>query len=317
MVGLSNIQKEQIKDVLKGFCVKEVIKNPKVSIVVPAYNTEKYIIKCLKSLITQTLREIEIVVVNDGSTDCTEEIISFIANLDSRIKLINQPHSMQGAARNRGMHAAQGEYVGFVDSDDWVDEGYYETLYKGAVKYDSDIAIAANIRIGNGKTKKRLNIQQEKFVQSLQDKCDISNQAKNPCPTNKIYRKSLLVNNNIDWPEGVYCEDKLFTIQAVYYANGIVAVPDVHYYYFRNPSSTVKKTVKSEIKKREIDKNNAKKAVLDFLKQKHVSLKNQDFSAIKKEIKLGKISIFKVKESLNYIKYYLLGIRIFIKAISK
>jgi len=313
-VGLSNIQKEQIKDAVKGFCIRDNVNNPKVSIVVPAYNTEKYITKCLKSLISQTLKEIEIVVVNDGSTDGTQEIVSFIASLDSRIKLIYQTHAMQGAARNRGMQASAGEYVGFVDSDDWVDEDYYEKLYNAAIKYDSDIALAANIRIGNGKTKKRLNIQEEKFVQSLQDKCDISNQAKNPCPTNKIYRKTLLTNNNIVWPEGVYCEDKLFTIQAVYYANGIVAVPDIYYYYYRNPSSTVKKRIKTEVKKREIDKNNAKKAVLDFLKQKNVSLKNQDFSAIKKEIKLGKISVFKIKESLDNMKYYLFGIRVFVKA---
>lgn len=292
---------------IKENCIKEAFKNPKVSIIVPAYNTEKYISKCLLSLISQTLKEIEIIVVNDGSTDSTPFIIKKFSDADGRIKVITQTNQKQGAARNRGTEIATAEYIGFVDSDDWVDLDYFEKLYNTAKKYDSDIALATNVRIGNGKTKKRLNITNEEFVQSLQKKIDISNQVKNPCPTNKIYRRSMLLDNNIIWPEGVYCEDKLFTIQAIYYANGLVTVPNVYYYYYRNPNSTVN----SRAKKLTKDKNNAKLSVLNFLKDKNAQIRDCDFWAIKKEFRLFGIAIFRLEESLQIARISILGIKLF------
>ena len=100
----------------------------KVSVIVPVYNTEKYLQKCLDSLINQTLKDIEIICINDGSTDNSENIIRMFAKEDSRIKLINQENKKQGAARNAGMKIATGEYIGFVDSDDYVDLNYFERL---------------------------------------------------------------------------------------------------------------------------------------------------------------------------------------------
>lgn len=253
---------------LKKVTFDYAIENPKVSIIIPTYNNEIYLAKCLFSLAEQTLKDIEIIVVNDGSTDNTSSILKVFSDYDTRFKIINQNHLKQGAARNAGMRIAQGEYIGFVDSDDWVDLDYYEKLYNSAKKYDSDIALATNVRIGNGKTKKRLDISEEKFVVGLQEKIDISNQAKNPCPTNKIYKREMLLKNKITWPECVYCEDKLFTIQAIYYANGLVTVPNIHYYYYRNPNSTVNSKTKAHTIKKQKDKNSAKCAVLEFLKDK-------------------------------------------------
>jgi hypothetical protein len=138
----------------------------------------------------------------------------------------------------------------------------------------------------------------------LQDKIDISHQAKNPCPTNKIYRREMIEKNNITWPEGVYCEDKLFTIQAIYYVNGLVTVPEVNYYYFRNPSSTVNSKAKFNHK----DKNNARKAVVEFLKEKNADIKDEKFWFIKKEFKFLNFSIYLIKESLHKQKLYLFKI---------
>ena len=276
----------------------------KVSVIIPVFNTEKYISKCLSSLVNQTLDDIEIICVNDGSTDNSLEIIEKIANNDARIKIINQEHKKQGAARNAGLRIAEGEYIGFVDSDDWIDLNYYEMLYNTAKKYDADIALATNVRIGNGKTKKRLEITEEKTAETLQEKIDIGNQVKNPCPTNKIYRHSMLKENNIIWQEGVYCEDKLFTIQAIYYANKIVTVPDVNYYYFRNPNSTVH--TKSE--KHTLDKNNAKKAVLNFLREQNAQIRDKEFWAITDQKKFLSLPLLTKKESLKTAKYYLLGL---------
>lgn len=286
---------------------KKNVTDVKLSVIVPAYNSSKYISRCLDSLINQTLKEIEIVVVDDGSQDSTIQIVQEYQAKDSRIKLIEQEHRRQGAARNNGMKNACGEYIGFVDSDDWIDLEYYEKLYNAAKKYDSDIALAENLRVGNGKTKKRINIPEEIFVTKLQDKIDIGKQPSNPCPTNKIYRKSFLDANNIVWPEGCYCEDKMFRIQAVHYANGIAAVPEVHYYYFRNPNSTVKKRSKHHVKETKADKIKSKREVLEFLKSKKADIRDKDFWAITDICKIFGITLWIKKESLKTAKYYLFG----------
>lgn len=280
----------------------------KVSIIVPFFNTEKYIEKCLNSLVNQTLSDIEIICVNDGSTDNSMITVRRFALKDSRIKIIEQQNLKQGAARNNGMKIAQGEYIGFVDSDDWVDLDYFERLYNAAKKYDSDIALATNIRVGKRKSKKRLNITEEKVVSGLQDKFDICQQWKNECPTNKIYRHSMLKANKIVWPENCYCEDKLYTVQAVYYANSVVTVPNVNYYYFRNPNSTVNSKAKKHFKQLIDHKNNARRSVLAFLKGKNAQIRDKDFWAVKNEFRIMGVTIFKIEESLQTTRFVLFGI---------
>ena len=282
----------------------------KVSIIVPIYNTEKYIEKCLNSLVNQTLRDIEIICVNDGSTDNSMIIVRKFANKDSRIKIFEQENKKQGAARNAGMRIATGEYIGFVDSDDWVDLDYFERLYNAAKKYDSDIALATNIRVGKRKSKKRLNITEEKVVSGLQDKFDICQQWKNECPTNKIYRHSMLKANKIVWPENCYCEDKLYTVKAVYYANSVVTVPNVNYYYFRNPNSTVNSKAKKHFKQLIDHKNNARRSVLAFLKEKNAQIRDKDFWAVKNELRFCGIAIFRTAESLHTLSISILGIKL-------
>ncbi len=309
---------QNIVSELHGIFMPSGIENIKVSVIVPTYNNEKYLIRCLISLIKQTLKEIEIIVINDGSTDRTKELLDEFSKTDCRIKVIHQENKKQGAARNEGLKIAEGEYIGYVDSDDWVDLDYFEKLYNTAKKYNSDIALATNVRIGNGKTKKRLNIENEYFATSLQNKIDIGNQSKNPCPTNKIYKKSFLINNKINWQEGVFCEDKLFTIKAIYYANGIVSVPNVNYYYYRNPYSTVKIKEKNHLKKIKQDKENAKKLVLKFLKEKNANIRDKEFWADSFELKILGIPILKVKESINTKKYCLFSfIKVFERKINE
>ena len=131
--------------------------NVKVSVVVPVYNAEKYLERCLDSLRKQTLKEIEIICVNDGSTDGSGEILAEYAAHDKRIKVITQENQYIGAARNRGIEAARGEYIGFVDNDDWVSLNYFEDLYNAAKKYNTDIAIAAQSDVVILKEKSRLD----------------------------------------------------------------------------------------------------------------------------------------------------------------
>ena len=111
-----------------------------VSVIVPIYNVEKFLKRCLDSIINQTLKDIEIICVNDGSTDGSAEILDQYKNLDNRIIVLNCKNQGPSVARNTGMKIARGEYVSFVDSDDWIDNDFLEKLYVAAKKHDADAA---------------------------------------------------------------------------------------------------------------------------------------------------------------------------------
>ena len=108
--------------------------SPKVSILVPIYNVEKYLVECLESLVNQTLRDIEILCINDGSTDSSPEILRRFAAADARIKVIDKPNSGYGASMNRGLDEASGEFIGIVESDDYAEPDMFESLYTAAVE---------------------------------------------------------------------------------------------------------------------------------------------------------------------------------------
>ena len=285
--------------------ITEKVYSPKVSVIVPVYNAENYVERCMHYLLMQTLKEIEIIVINDGSTDNSMLPVKKLAELDSRIKIIEQENHLQGHARNRGIEIAQGEYIGFCDADDYVDYAYYEELYNAAKRNDADIALAENVRVSKTKYKRRLHIESEECFSDILGKLNVCNQHKNECPTNKIYRKNLLTDNNIFFAEGVYCEDKLFSLKAVYYANKIVTVPFVHYFYWENPNSTVN-AIKT--KKHIEDKKNARKSVLEFAKEKQIPVENWYFKAEKERIKFCGITLFVIMESTKSEKGYLFGL---------
>ena len=183
----------------------------KISVIIPVYNCEKFIEKCLQSLVNQTLTDIEIILVNDGSTDNSQKIIEKFS--DTRIKLINKKNGGQSSARNVGLDVANGEYIGFIDSDDWVDSDFFEKLYNTAKKYNADIAMTDFIRIGPTKYKKRLNISEEKIYEKIENKIKIANALKEGCIWNKIYKKEILTG--LKFNEGMYFEDGPFTIRAL------------------------------------------------------------------------------------------------------
>lgn len=279
--------------------------NPKVSIIVPVYNAERYIQRCMHYLIMQTLEEIEIIVINDGSTDTSIDAVKKLAEIDGRIKIINQDNKLQGAARNNGLNYVRSEYVGFCDADDYVDFYYYEKLYRAAKKHDADIALAEYVRIGLSKFKPRLNIATETVNETINEKINVCRQNRNECPTNKIYRTEYLRKNNVLFPEGMYCEDKLFSIKAVYYANKIVTVPKVRYFYWENPNSTVNAR---KTDKHVLDRIKAKQDVLAFAKEKNIPVKNWYFKAEKKRFSLFGIPIIVMKESTKSERICLFGV---------
>ena len=207
---------------------------PKVSIIVPVYNVEKFLQKCLDSIVEQTLKEIEIICINDGSPDNSLEILNEYASKDDRIIVISQENQGLSAARNAGLKIATGEYIGFVDSDDYIELNYYEKLYNTACKNDSDIALTTILK--HKKKYLRYNVlhKKEKVAYTLNDKMKISedNTHRIFYVWNKIYRKSLLDKYQMSFPVGRVFEDVLFNLKTIYYANSIVSVPNTKYNYF-------------------------------------------------------------------------------------
>lgn len=123
---------------------------PKVSVVVPCYNVKKFVQECLESLKRQTLRDIEFIVINDGSTDGTLDIIRAVTAGDSRFSVIDKKNSGYGDSVNHGINLALGDYVGIIESDDWVEPEMFETLYENAEKYDLDVSRTSFFVYENG-----------------------------------------------------------------------------------------------------------------------------------------------------------------------
>lgn len=112
-----------------------------ISVIVPVYKAEKYIERCICSILRQTFQNIEVILVDDGSPDKSGEICDMWALKDKRIKVIHQKNAGAGAARNAGLRVAKGEYIGFVDSDDWIEPQMYEVMYNAIEKYSADVGM--------------------------------------------------------------------------------------------------------------------------------------------------------------------------------
>lgn len=216
--------------------------NIKVSIVVPVYNAEKTLERCLDSLRKQTLKDIEIICVNDGSTDKSGEILAKYAAHDARFKIITQENKYIGAARNAGIDAATGEYVGFLDSDDWVSLDYYEDLYNQAKKYDADMAVAAQAYVFFNRVAQNFN--KTAYIMFLMKNDVLDNPAVDFWHVSrfvwdKIYRRSMLVQHNVrGTTRRVHFEDFIFVLQAEMYANRIAIAHHARHYLNRLIYST-------------------------------------------------------------------------------
>lgn len=239
---------------------------PKVSVIVPVYNVEKYLENCLETLISQTLKDIEIICINDGSKDSSPDILKKYALNDERIKIIDKHNEGLSAARNDGLNVATGEYIGFVDSDDWVDLNFYEKLYNAAKKHNAEVACGNIIRCGNRITKYKLKFENEQFITDNVEKLKATKIPKYNYVWNKIYKRTSLQNLNITFPYGRYYEDMCWSIKILYYLNGLVTVPECAYYYRRNEYSIV--STKSA--KHVSDAMESEKEMIEFAEEKHL-----------------------------------------------
>ncbi len=195
------------------FCGRGGGENPLLSIVVPVYNVEKYLSECLESLINQTLKNIEIIIVNDASPDGSEAIILEYAARDNRIVYIrHEENKRQGAARNTGIRAARGEYIAFVDSDDYVDTRLYEAGVRAFERHNVDIIMFSHCRFDENEKSKASVLPFYGNKKISADEYALKLNLFFVIACNKIYRLAHLRENNIFFPENIYFEDYSFWV---------------------------------------------------------------------------------------------------------
>ncbi|NQX66761.1 glycosyltransferase [Paenibacillus alba] len=222
--------------------------NPKVSVVIPLYNAEKFLVPCVESLVAQTLRECEFIFINDGSSDGSQQIIERFCKQDSRIRLINQNNQGVSMARNKGLEAAAGEYVGFVDADDYIDADMYETFYHAAKQEDYDVVITnfeselEGLKVVTSypfPVDTRLTreyIEREILTYFL--KSDQLNAV-----WNKLYKRKLIIDNDVKFPEKMALgEDGMFNMKFFVHAQ-TVTYKNYRGYHYREVEGSATRNI--------------------------------------------------------------------------
>lgn len=233
---------------------------------------EKYLPKCLESLIKQTLNDIEIICVNDGSMDDSLAILKEFASRDSRIRIIDNQHQGVAKTRNTGIEQSTGEYIGFVDSDDYIDIDFFEKLYNSATKSNSDIAIASILKHKNFFNIYNAKYTKEEIAITIQDKIKLCEDKKHFFfyAWNKIYHSGFIKENNIKFSEGQIYEDVMFAIKALYYSNKIISVYGTKYHYIEHENSLTKYKDKTGEKEQDLIK--AYSELQEFCNSKNIEI---------------------------------------------
>lgn len=216
--------------------------NIKVSILVPCYNSEKYIKKCINSILCQTLNDIEIICINDGSTDNTLKILQSFEKNNSKIKIIDKKNSGYGASLNLGFSISKGEYIGIVESDDFIEKNMYESLYENAKKYDLDISRCCFNYYSDEYIKEEHFdfIEKNKIFRPI-DNLSIFFQM--PSLWCSIYKRTFLKKNNIKFLEtpGASYQDLSFCFKVYFWAQRYMQTNECLLNYRQtNDSSSVK-----------------------------------------------------------------------------
>lgn len=207
---------------------------PKISVIVPVYNTEKYLEKCFDSLINQTMDDIEIIVVNDGSPDNSQEIIDrYVLQYPKIFKSVTQPNGGQASARNAALPLATGEFIMFVDSDDYIEPDTFEKTYNHASTHKLDILCFLWCDLSGGNK-----------INHVWNFADCPNDVKyilnTPSPCNKLFRRSLFEENNIRFAESYIYEDLALIPTVALYTDKIGFIDDCFYNYVFHENSTMR-----------------------------------------------------------------------------
>ncbi|MBM6781257.1 glycosyltransferase family 2 protein [Bacteroides mediterraneensis] len=309
--------------------------NIKISIIVPVYNVADYLEECLNSVLNQTLKNIEIIIINDGSTDDSPRILNKYKKYPS-ITIINQPNQGLSSARNTGIRHAVGEYIMFLDSDDWIDSDMCEKLYNKAKRFNVPLVICDMLQFwGNGKSASFNNLKtDESRIYNKEEIYELILSYKLGCHVvNKLYSKEYI--NQCLFDPGIYYEDQIFTFKVIEVCGQAVFINQALYKYRMRADSIIatpslkkiRDYIMSTKKCLEIVRKNKQLSCLYSLIQAY-AISNKTYALylanqindnkeiikyINREIPISNSltevffnSSLSLKNKLKYIKYYLL-----------
>lgn len=211
--------------------------SPIISVIVPVYNTAKYLQRCIKSILEQTFLDFELLLIDDGSTDSSASLCDAFATLDARVKVFHKKNGGVSSARNLGLENVSGKWVTFVDSDDWIDRCYFDKIMSANEIEDADVRVSGFKHIHN-KGESIYN-----YCPWNQDKVKgvrtLFITMGGTCVWGKFFKTELIYRNNIRFPLGIrYCEDFYFCATAYIYSTNIAYIGDCNgYNYFERASS--------------------------------------------------------------------------------
>lgn len=283
---------------------------PTISIIVPIYNVEKYLDKCIKSILEQTFNDFELILINDGSTDKSGDICEYYKEKDKRIKVVNKENGGVSSARNAGLDIAEGKYIGFVDPDDWIDVNMYERMYKEIMTNNADIVVCDFVREYEDKINKK-KLKETKYEVNIFNNIQALKQLYKVKYTyvvawNKLYKRELF--NNIRYKDGFICEDEFIIHHLLYKSVKTIYISEILYHYFQREGSIIN----SEYNIKRLDKIKALHERVEFFSEiKEFNLKYKAekdywdsmiwaYFIVKNKIKSSKNELKGLKEDFNH-----------------
>lgn len=267
---------------------------PLVSVIVPVYGVESCLARCLDSILSQTLRSIEVVCVDDGSPDRSIDILKSYARHDERIIIVSQPNRGLGAARNTGLQHARGRYVTFVDSDDCLGQReYLERLAMSAEEHHVPLSAASILKHHSHRKRWTVHYESTRIIRNAEERLRCCN-----CPPdfyvwNKLYLRSRLDDLGMRFPEGVIFEDVLFTLRALCEMGDLIVVADAHYDYIVRPKSLTKS--RNSLRKQR-DRYQALSAAVCYCDNHALPLPEKRRSIPVRSWGIGSITLLKLRE---------------------
>ena len=220
---------------------------PLLTVIVPVFNTEKYLRKCLDSIVYQTYQNIEVLIIDDCSTDNSKSIVFEYQKEHHNLKYYKNDNNMGvGYSRKFGAENAEGDYIAFIDSDDWIELNYYDKMIKTILEDKSDIAVSGVISEYNNyisaEPRYEINYHQvidSSFALRIMAKYYMQNFYISPNMNNRVYKKSLVVDNSICNDFSKQAQDNYSSFFAFLYASKVSLVPDIYYHYYQRSGSAV------------------------------------------------------------------------------
>jgi len=214
--------------------------NEIISVIIPIYNVERYLDKCIRSVVEQTYKNLEIILVDDGSPDQCGTICDKWAEKDKRIRVIHKTNGGLSDARNAGLDAATGAYIGFVDSDDYIHPQMYQRLYEELAEYSADLAICGFDRVDvySNQVIRNENMPSEGLIGKKEALLNICRKVTYMVVWNKLYRRELF--DNLRFKYGKISEDIFIMYELIHRCVHILSVPENYYYYVQTPNSIMR-----------------------------------------------------------------------------